>query len=78
MVVNTQDIGEMKTEMEVPEEEKEKTFEIPIGKKEEKTGTVMESEQQVREYAEGEMSDRELLESINEKLDIVIATLKVN
>lgn len=76
MVVDTQGINEMKTEE--PYEEIEKTLEIPMGQKEEKTGTVMESEQQVRAYAEGEMSDRELLESINEKLDIVIATLKAN
>lgn len=76
MVVDTQGINEMKTGE--PYEEIEKTLEIPMGQKEEKTGTVMESEQQVRTYTEGEMSDRELLESINEKLDIVIATLKAN
>lgn len=76
MIVETQGIDEMKTE-EV-HEEKEMTLEIPMGKKEEKTGMEMESEQQARTYAEGEMSDRELLESINGKLDIVLATQKTN
>lgn len=76
MKVETQGIDEMKTE-EV-HEEKVMMLEIPMGKKEEKTGMEMESEKQARTYVEGKMSDRELLESINDKLDIVLATQKTN
>lgn len=64
-------------EMQV-EQEKERILEIPTGKREEKTGTKLIAEQPVTSLAAGEKTDRELLESISAKLDIVIAGQKTS
>lgn len=58
--------------------EKEMILETPTREKEEKTGTILNSEQQKTEQTAEKKSDRELLESINAKIDMMLATQKAN
>lgn len=75
MIVETQELTGQ--EMQV-EQEKERILEIPTGNQEEKTGTKLTAEKPVTTLAAGEMTDRELLENINAKLDTVIAGQKTS
>lgn len=75
MVAETQELTGQETQVE---QERERILEIPTGEKKEKTGTKLTAEKPVTTLETGEMTDRELLENINAKLDTVIAGQKTS
>lgn len=78
MVVETEAITGMgeKEEMQVAEE-KMKDLELPEGKREVKEGTVMQNEEQ-KVATQQAVIDTELLQSMNDKLDLLLAAQNVS
>lgn len=78
MVAETEAIAAMgeKEEMQVAEE-KMKDLELPEGKREVKEGTVMQNEEQ-KVTTQKVAIDTELLHSMNNKLDLLLAAQNVS